>query len=383
MIPGPTEMAPQVREAMGRQAVAHYGPEWLREHEEALDLLAQVFQTASPPMLLVGPGTGGLEAGAGTLLRPGERVVVAVNGSFGERLVGVMESLALEPVRVGAPWGRPIKREVLAEVLDREDNVRLLAVVHGETSTGVLNPVRELAREAHSRGALVLVDAISSLGGAWLPVDEWEIDICVGATQKCLAAPPGLTPVSVNDRAWREMRAAREQNPRGWTLNLLKWRDYVDESAVWEPYPVTVPCALVLALKESLKLLLAEGLKARCERMSRLAAAFRAGIRALGCETLAEERWCSPTTSAILLPEGISGIEARRYLDEEKGLAVGFGAGEFRERGLRIGHFGEAGNWECTARLLRALADFLRTQGREAEADAAIAAATGKLDPAD
>ena len=364
MIPGPTEMAPEVLAALGRPAVPHYGDEWVRQHNETLDLLARAFVTQTRPILMVGTGTAGLEAGPGTLFPPGERIAVTVNGGFGERWVGLLEALGLEVVRVEAPWGQAVTRELLAETLDREGDVRALAVVHGETSTGVLNPVPELADEAHARGALIIVDAISSFGGTWLPVDDWGIDICVGSTQKCLAAPPGLCPVAVSPRAWEMMEAARPVNRRSWYLNLLTWRDYARDWADWHPFPVTMACALVLALKESLRSLLAEGLAPRAARLAELAAGFRAGVRALGCQTVADERWACPTTTAVVLPEGVSGPEARRFLELEYGLLVAFGFGEYRERGFRVGHFGGTATWECTQRLLQGIEEFLRRDGR-------------------
>jgi len=380
MIPGPTEMAPEVLSAMGRQAVPHYGDDWVREHNEALGMLAEAFRTQTQPILLVGTGTAGLEAGIGTLLPPGERVAVTVNGGFGDRWVGILEALGLEVMPVEAPWGQGVTREGLARTLDEQGQVRALAVVHSETSTGVLNPLQELAEEAHERGILVIVDAISSFGGAWLPVDEWGIDVCVGSTQKCLAAPPGLCPVAVSDRAWQAMEAVRDTNRRSWYLNLLTWRDYAREWADWHPYPVTMACALVLALKAALGLLLEEGLRERCDRLARLAAAFRAGVKAVGCHTLADERWASPTTTAVGLPEGISGLRAREFLEQEAGLVVAFGFGEYRERGFRVGHFGTAATWECTARLLQGIEEFLRTEGYAVEKGAGAAAAQAILD---
>jgi len=375
MIPGPTEMAPEVLAAMGRQSVPHYGDEWVRQHAETLALLAEAFVTKHSPILMVGTGTAGLEAGPGTMLSPGARVAVAVNGGFGERWVGILEQLGLEVARVEAPWGEAVTRERLAEVLDEEEDVRAVAVVQGETSTGVMNPVRELTEEAHARGAMMIVDAISSFGGVWLPVDEWGIDLCVGSTQKCLAAPPGLCPVAVSPAAWEMMEGARATNRRSWYLNLLTWRDYARDWADWHPFPVTMACALVLALKEALRLLLAEGLEARARRLERLAAGFRAGVRALGCGTVAEERWACPTTTAVVLPDGVSGVEARRFLDEETGLLVAFGFAEYRERGFRVGHFGGTANWECTARLLAGVERFLRLKGRAVEPGVGVAVA--------
>jgi alanine-glyoxylate transaminase/serine-glyoxylate transaminase/serine-pyruvate transaminase len=375
MIPGPTEMAPETMAAMGRQAVPHYGDEWVREHNETLDLLAQAFQTQARPLLLVGTGTCGLEAGLGSLLQPGERVAVTVNGGFGDRWVGILETMGLEVVPVIASWGEAVTRDDLRRALDQHGDVKALAAIHGETSTGVLNPIDELAAEAHEWGALVVVDAISTFGGAWLPVDEWEIDICVGSTQKCLAAPPGLCPVAVSERAWEAMEAVREANHRSWYLNLLTWRDYARDWADWHPYPVTMACALVLALKAALSQLLDEGLRQRCDRLARLAKSFRAGVRALGCHTIANERWACPTTTAVGLPEGVSGLEARRFFEEEKGLVVAFGFDDYRERGFRVGHFGAAATWECTAQLLEALGELLAREGRAVGAGAGVAAA--------
>jgi len=381
MIPGPTELAPEVLAALARPAVAHYGEEWLREHDETIDLLAQTFEARTEPVLLVGAGTAGLEAGAGTLLQPGERVAVGANGAFGERLTAVMQSLGLGVVPFSAPWGEVLTAEHLGRALDTAGDVALVAVVHSETSTGVLNPVAELAEEAHRRGAMILVDAISSFGGTRLPVDDWQIDLCVGAPQKCLGAVPGVCPMTVNDRAWARMEASQSEAARpGWCLNLLTWRRYVGERAEWEPYPVTMPCALVLALQAALRLLLDEGLENRFRRFETLAKAFRVGVRAVGCETIAREQWASPTVTAVVLPEGLSGREARRFLHQEAGCLVGFGVAHYRDRGFRVGHFGAAADSEGTAQVLHGLGRFLRREGLDVGEDSGMAAAQAVLE---
>ncbi|MBM3476127.1 MAG: alanine--glyoxylate aminotransferase family protein [Armatimonadetes bacterium] len=376
MIPGPTELAPEVLAALAQPAVAHYGEEWLAEHDETIRLLAQVFETETEPVLIVGAGTAGLEAGAGTLLPPGERVAVGVNGAFGERLVGLMETLGFVVVPVPAPWGEGITREHLSRALDGASPVSLVATVHGETSTGVLNPVAELAAEAHARGAMILVDAISSFGGVRLPVDEWGIDLCVGAPQKCLGAVPGVCPLTVSDQAWERMEETVAASPRpGWCLNLLQWRRYVSERAVWEPYPATMPCALVRALRAALRMLLDEGPANHFRRMETLARAFREGVRALGCRTVAHEEWASPTVTAVLLPPGVCGLRARAFLRDEAGCLVGFGAAAYRDRGFRVGHFGAAANWEAHAQLLRGLGRYLMHAGIEVDEEAGVTAA--------
>ena len=381
MIPGPTELAPEVLEALAQPAVAHYGEEWWAEHDDTMRMLAQVFETEAEPLLIVGAGTAGLEAGAATLLPPGERVAVGVNGAFGERLVALMETLGFVVVPIEAPWGEGITREHLSRGLDDAGPVSLVAIVHGETSTGVLNPMAELAEEARVRGALVLVDAIASFGGVRLPVDEWGIDICVGAPQKCLGAVPGVCPVAVSDRAWRRMEETVASSPRpGWCLNLLQWRRYASERALWEPYPTTMPCALVRALQAALRKLLEEGMENRYSRLETLARAFREGVRALGCRTVAQEQWASPTVTAVLLPPGVCGLRARAFLRDEADCLVGFGAAPYRDRGFRVGHFGAAADPEAHAQLLRGLGRYLRQAGVEVDEEAGVRAAEAVLD---
>jgi aspartate aminotransferase-like enzyme len=186
--------------------------------------------------------------------------------------------------------------------------------------------------------------------------------------------------MTVSDRAWERMEETVASSPRpGWSLNLLQWRRYVSERAVWEPYPVTMPCALVRALRAALRLLLDEGPENHFRRMETLARAFREGVRALGCRTVAAEEWASPTVTAVLLPPGVCGLRARASLHDEAGCLVGFGAAAYRDRGLRVGHFGAAADWEGLAQLLGGLGRYLRHAGVEVDEEAGMRAAEAVL----
>lgn len=360
-IPGPCEVDESVLAAMAQPTPRHYGPEWMEIYTETLDLLKQVFQTENDLFIVPGAGSAGLDMALGSLLAPGETVVVGENGFFGERLAAIAAAHGLRVVTFSAPHGRPLDPADLRRALDREPSARAVAVVHHETATTVLNPLRELAEVTHERGLPIVVDAISSLGGVPLPVDEWGIDVCVTVANKCLECPPGLCLVSVGPRAW-EWVDANEGQP-GWYLNLRTWRQYATEWAEWHPYPVTLPTNNILALRVGLRRVLEEGLEAHLERYRGAARAVRAGLQAVGFSMVVEERYASPIATAVNgRPEfGVS--ELMGYLAREHGILISGGLGPLAGKIFRIGHMGKAATRPYLMEFLFAVEEFLRRRG--------------------
>jgi len=360
-IPGPCEVDEAVLEAMAQPTPRHYGPEWMEVYRETLDFLKQVFQTRNDLFLVPGAGSAALDMALGSLLSEGETVVVGENGFFGERLAAIAAAHGLRVVPFAAPHGRPLDPDDLQRVLTQEPQARAVAVVHHETATTVLNPLRELAEVTHEAGLPIIVDAISSLGGVPLPVDEWEIDVCVTVANKCLECPPGLAFISVGPRAW-EWVDGNDGRP-GWYLNLRTWRQYAAEWAEWHPYPVTLPTNNILALRVSLRRILDEGLEAHFARYRWAAQAVRKGLEAIGFEMLVGEPFASPIATAVKgRPEFEVGV-LMGYLAREHRILVSGGLGPLAGKIFRIGHMGKAATRPYLMEFLFAVEEFLRGRG--------------------
>ena len=355
MIPGPAEVSEDVLRVMGEPVRAHYGTEWTAIHNETLDLLRQVMQTSNRMFLLAGSGSLGNDAAVSSFLRDGDKVIAGSNGMFGNRLIEIMRGAGAQVIEVQAEPGTPLAPCDFSEALAQHPDAALVAAVHLETSTGVLNPVRAIAQAARTAGVPVMVDAVSSLAGTELPVDEWGIDICTSASQKCLSAPPGLAMVAVSDRAWEWMV---RPGGRGWYLNLPLWDHYAEDWADWHPFPVTMPTNLVLALREGLRGILAEGLPNRIAKYQRMATRLRTGLRALGMPPVMDDANSAPVLTAAWVPAGTTSTEIVAFLIDKYGIQITRGFGELRDRVVRIGHMGSEVTEELIDALLAGLRDF-------------------------
>jgi alanine-glyoxylate transaminase/serine-glyoxylate transaminase/serine-pyruvate transaminase len=362
MIPGPVEVDESVLAEMGAPVAAHYGPEWTALYKDTTARMKQVFRTEGDVFLLVSSGSGGLEAAIASLLIPGQRVLVGVNGFFGERLATIARSRGLEVVPVSAPWGEPIAPEAMRSALEEDAGTAGLIVVHHETSTGVLNPLPALGSLAREFNVPFIVDAISSLGGEELAVEDWGIDICVTASQKCLEAPPGLAPVAVSRHAW-EIMDQHTNFPVGWYLNLRVWRQYAEEWGDWHPFPVTMPTNNVLALRAALNQLLAEGLAQRIERYRNVAQFLRTGLRERGLSLFVEGQKASSTLTVVRRPSHVDAADLITFLREERGIRIAGGLGATQGEIFRVGHMGKAASQEYATLLLDGLTDYLRERG--------------------
>jgi len=361
-IPGPCEVDEEVLKAMSRPTPRHYGPEWLGVYKEVLKLLKQIFQTQNDLFIVPGPGTAALDMAFGSMLATGETVIVGDNGFFGERLRSVAAAYGLRAIPFTAPQARPLAPDDLQRVLAQEPEARAVAVVHHETATTVINPVKELAQVAHQAGLPIIVDAISSLGGVELPVDKWGIDACVTVANKCLECPPGLGLISVSPKAW-EWVDRNEGQPHGWYLNLRTWRKYAAEWGDWHPTPVTMPTNNVLGLRASLRRILDEGLEAHLARYRRAARAIRQGLGALGFEMLVEGTFASPIATAVKTRSEFKVDELIKYLAQAHGILISGGIGPLRGKIFRVGHMGKASAPPYLMEFLFAVETFLRQKG--------------------
>jgi alanine-glyoxylate transaminase/serine-glyoxylate transaminase/serine-pyruvate transaminase len=373
MIPGPVEASPQVLAEMGAPVVAHYGEEWVEVYNQTLDLLKPVFRTQDDTMIMVGSGTAGLDASIGSLLAPGDKALVPVTSVFSERMLQIARSYEIDTIPLESDWLQPASLELLEKALQKEKDARAILAVHHETGTGVLNPVREMAQLARDHGVPLVVDAISSLAGVPLEVDEWGIDICVAGSQKCLEAPPGLAVLSISPRAW-ELIERRGPLGHGFYLSLLKWREYAQQWPDWHPFPVTMATNSILALRASLKLILDEGLERRFERFRLAAHVIREGLRNIGMEPILSGDHACPLVTAVRTPQGVVPQDLIQSLKADFGIAISRGIGPLVEEAVRIGHMGRSANRDHVVPTLSAIEEVLRRSGLDIPAGASLIA---------
>ncbi len=351
--PGPSEVHPRVLAAMARPLLGHLDPAFLEIMNEVRAMLQRIFRTKNELTFAVsGTGSAGMETCLVNLLEPGDRAVVCVHGVFGERMMDIVERCGATPVEVRAEWGTPIDPSDVEAALRQAGETKILAVVHAETSTGVRQPLTEIGKLAHQAGALFIVDTVTSLGGIDVRIDDWGIDAVYSGTQKCLSAPPGLSPVSFSERAV-DVIANRKTKVQSWYLDVGMIRNYwSDERA----YHHTAPISSIYALHEALTIVLEEGLEARFARHLRNHERLRQGLDALGFSFVVDEACRLPMLNAVSLPDGLDDAAARRRLLDEFNIEVGGGLGKFKGKLWRIGLMGHS----CTVQNVHRLLDALR-----------------------
>lgn len=339
MIPGPTEVSPDVLYEMSKPVFPHYGADWVRTYTDTTEKMKLIFQTEGDLFILVGSGSAALEACILSSISPGDKVLVISSGFFGDRLKEIVAADGGRVVPIDVQLGDSVKPEAVDEQLAENTDIRLVVAVHCETSTGAVNPVKELAQVSRKHGVPFMVDAISSLAGMNLEMDRWGIDLCVTASQKCLETPPGLGLIAVGERAWKRMESLPES--RGWYLNLLNIRRYSEMWADWHVHgPVTMATSNLLALRAAAERILREGLEKRFRRHEQVAHAFRAGARALGLEPFVRDEIASATMTSLKTPPGIDDKELRGTIDREYGILIAGSVGEMRGKVVRVGHMG-------------------------------------------
>lgn len=350
MGPGPCNPYPEAVSALGRPMLGHLDPEFITILDETCDRLRTVFGTTNELTLPIsGTGSAGMEASFVNTVEPGDIVVVGVNGVFGERMCDVAARCGAEVVRVDAPWGQPINP---AALIAAHPAPKVIAVVHAETSTGVRNDIAELA--AAKGDALLLVDCVTSLGGIDVDIDGWSVDIAYSGTQKCLGVAPGLSPLTMSERA-RSRRVAR---PQSWYLDLGMIADYAATAGA-RKYHHTAPISMIMSLHAGLGALLDEGLDAAIARHGACGAMLQDGLTELGFELFAAEGHRLPELTTVWVPDGIDDAKVRRGLLERHGIEIGGGLGEFAGRMWRIGCMGHTARPRNVRLLLAALEDAL------------------------
>jgi alanine-glyoxylate transaminase/serine-glyoxylate transaminase/serine-pyruvate transaminase len=360
--PGPGDVDEDVLNNLARPVIRHYGPEWLEIYNEMQGLLKKVFKTQNYIYFVPGPASALMDMAIGSLLSTGEKIIVGDNGFFGERLVHISEGYGLETIKLTAPLGKPLDPEDLRRLLKEHPDAKAVALVHHETGTTVMNPLQELAMVSSEAGRAVIVDAVSSLGGADVQVDDWGIDICVTTPNKCLEALPGIGFISVSPRAWK-LVDSHTQTDHGWYLNLRTWRKYAVEWAAWHPTPVTLPTNIILALLPSLQKIINTGLDAHFAKYRAASRVMRRGLRSLGFEMFVEDVYASPIVTGVCRRPEFEVSEMSDWLVEQRDIAIGGGLGELSGKMFRVGHLGKAATREYLLDFLFAMEEFLRYKG--------------------
>ena len=336
MGPGPSDVPPAVLDALSEPTIGHLDPEFLRVLDETQAMLRRVFGTDNELTLPIsGTGSAGMETCFVNLLEPGDHALICRNGVFGGRMAEVARRCGAKVTLVDAPWGRAIDPDDVANAA-KQEAFKVLALVHAETSTGVLQDLAPFRSIADSCGALLVVDAVTSLGGVPVEVDRMGIDAVYSGTQKCLSCPPGLSPVSFSERA-REALKARKTPVQSWYLDLSLIGQYFGGQRV---YHHTAPVNMIFALHAALRLALDEGLGNRYARHRKQAAALYEGLGALGLELPVDPSIRLPPLTLTRIPDGVSDGAVRAKLLEDYGLEIGGGLGDFKGKAWRIGLMG-------------------------------------------
>jgi len=354
--PGPSDVPPRVLEAMARPTIGHLDPVFLKVMDEIRGRLREVFRTKNEITLAVsGTGSAGMETVFANFVEPGDKVLVAVNGVFGGRMVDVAQRCGATVETVEAPWGKAFEQEQVVSAIERV-KPKVVAIVHAETSTGVHQPVDKLGDAAHASGALLLLDCVTSLGGAPVEIDKWGVDAAYSGTQKCLSCPPGLSPVTISARGVERLER-RKTKVQSWYLDLSMVRQYWGSERF---YHHTAPINMLFALHEALAIVMEEGLEARFKRHRDAHELLGTGLKGMGIDFVSQEGRRLPMLNAVQVPAGADDLMVRKRLLNEYGIEIGGGLGAFKGKAWRIGLMGHAASRRNVTLLLAALREILK-----------------------
>jgi alanine-glyoxylate transaminase / serine-glyoxylate transaminase / serine-pyruvate transaminase len=375
MGPGPTEIHPRVLTTMSQPAIGYLDPIFVEMMEELKALLRYVYQTKNPLTFPIsGPGSVGMEYCFVNMVAPGDKVIVCINGVFGGRMLENVIRCGGVPVVVEDKWGEPVDPQKVEDALNKNKDAKIVAFVHAETSTGCQSDAQEIARVAHKHGAMVIMDAVTSLGGTPVRIDEWGIDAVYSASQKCLSCTPGLSPVSFSERVVEHVKA-RKDKIHSWFMDMNLLLGYW--GATTRTYHHTAPTNSLFALHEALLLIREEGLENCWARHHRHHVALKAGLEAMGLKFLVKEENQLPQMNAVLCPEGVNEAEVRKTLLGEFGIEIGAGLGPLAGKIWRFGLMGYSCRPDNVMLCLSALGSVLEDMGLPVHVGDAEAAAHG------
>lgn len=370
--PGPSQVHPRVLKAMSTPLVGHLDPDFLKIMNEVHELLRYVFQTTNEfTIALSGTGSAGMEACLVNLLEPKDKAIICINGLFAERMADIANRCQAQPIIVEAEWGNIIEPEKVKKALKKAGKVKLVAIVHAETSTGVRQPLEEISFLTKEAGALFVVDTVTSLAGIPVKTDQWQIDATYSGSQKCISCPPGLSPVSFSKEAFRciEKRNAKIQS---WYLDVKMLKNYWGKERF---YHHTAPISMIYGLREALRLVQEEGLEKCFQRHQLNSLALVAGLEAMGLKMVVSPTYRLPELNAVYIPGGIDDLTVRKALLYQYGIEIGGGLGKFKGNVWRIGLMGYSSAKENVMLVITALTDILTSLGYRLSASGIEAAA--------
>ena len=380
MMPGPTEVAPSVIQAMCRPAISHTDIRFHEVMDRAAQRIARIIGTRQNVVLLVCSGRGGIEASMCSSLRSGDKLLVINNGVFGNMLRDIALRCRLEVIEIKGSQGKPLDLNRIDEAAGKH-RIKALAVVHSETSSGVLNPIKEIVEIARRHNLISIVDSVSAAGGAELKMDDWGIDLLCTGSQKCIGSIAGLAMVGISDRMWDIFDARSDELP-SYFFDLNKWK------IMWFPkerggllkfkyrrQPMTMATHTIYALDEAARLVLEEGIDVRIHRHYVASKAIHAALPHLGVTLFPDKELASPTMTAILPPEGVKEGDIRRILREKYSILVAGGLEEYYEKMFRIGHMAITASHEYIIPTIAALELTMKELGVKVEPGSAVSAA--------
>ncbi len=369
--PGPSDIHPRVLQAIGKNTVGHLDPYYLQLMDNLRGMLQRLFRTQNRMTMAVSAtGSAGMEATVVNLIEPGDSMVVGVNGVFGARMCDVAERAGARVTKVERPWGEVFTADEIQAACESAQP-KVVGIVMAETSTGAYQPIDEISKVVHDAGALLLVDAVTSLGGVPVEVDRWKIDAIYSGSQKCLSCPPGLAPVSFSDAAM-DVIANRQTKVQSWYLDVSMLASYWGEERV---YHHTAPINMTYALYEALQIMEEEGHDACFARHLTNHRALKAGLAALGIEYSAQQGHQLPMLNAVRIPNGVDDARVRAGLLNRFGIEIGGGLGAFKGKVWRIGLMGYGSRVANVLLLLSALEQLLAEQGYPFRGGSGVAAA--------
>ncbi len=377
MGPGPSDVSPRVLSALARPTIGHLDPEFQNLMEEIKGALSRLFNAPDHACVpLPAPGTAGMEAAIMNLLEPGDRAVIAINGAFGGRMADMADRAGAEVVTLEFEWGKPVDPAVVEEAL-KAAPAKVFAFVHAETSTGARSDAATLCGLARKYGALSIVDCVTSLGGITVDVAAWDADAVYSGTQKCLSAPPGLSPIALSKRAQAAI-SGRKTKVRNWLCDFNLLMSYWGGDG-GRTYHHTAPINALYGLHESLVALFEEGQQAVLVRHARTHEALAAGIEAMGLSFLVAEKDRLPQLNTVIVPEGVDEAAVRSFVLAKWDLEIGAGLGPLKGKVWRIGLMGASATPWHVRLCLNALAEALEAQGFKVDGKAGLAEADAKL----
>jgi alanine-glyoxylate transaminase/serine-glyoxylate transaminase/serine-pyruvate transaminase len=338
MGPGPSNVNYRVYKAMSTPILGHLDPDFMSVMDEICEMLRLVFKTRNRLTIPIsGTGSSGMETAFVNLIEPEDKVIIGVNGLFGERMVDVALRCGARVFRIDEEWGKIIDPGRVVDTLVKHPDTKIFAIVHAETSTGAKQPLEEIGAFLRDKDTLFVVDAVTSLGGCELKVDEWGIDVCYSGTQKCLSVPPGLSPITLSEKALYILHSKRSR-VQSWYLDLTLIERYWGEERF---YHHTAPVSMLFALHEGLRIVLEEGMERRIERHQTVGDYLKTRLQELGWELFAQEGYRLPMLTSVVLPNGVDDAKLRTRLLRDYGIEIGGGLGKTKGRIWRIGLMGE------------------------------------------